>query len=67
MGLRGMERGRGVCASCRKYYPTNIIKVGQSEVSITTQMSTITSQLAFFVVFMDCYIELWIPGFFIPI
>lgn len=66
MGLRGMERGKGVCASCRKYYPTNIIKVEQLEVLITTQMSTITLQLAFFEVFMDCYIELWIPGFFTP-
>ena len=66
MGLRGVERGMTVCASCRKYYPTNIIKVEQSEVFITTQMITITSQLAFFVVFMDYYTELLIPGFFIP-
>ena len=66
MGLRGVERGMTVCARCRKYYPTNIIKVEQSEVLITTQIITITSQLAFFVVFMDYYIELLIPGFFIP-
>lgn len=29
-------------------------------------MNTITLQLAFFEVFMDCHIELWIPGFFTP-